>query len=431
MADWSPRTIGALSWLFPLVAILVGLMALPDAANDPLALTLGVTALVLGSLIGVATSNSGNRFTTGLAVAAALPLVLTDGMGRVDPSGAVISYDGVDFAGTVVIYGFGLAAVWALRYARGESHVDLVPTLVRRLAGYVVYALVYSTMRIGIFAEFAGGWEDLLPFAVALAAWLAVEVGLRSLLVVGPRELSRTYLARALLHDLNVFLGLTLTGALFGELYPALEIWALPIALLPYSFAHSAFARFQETKTTYKQTIRALARIPEVSGLGVDGHADRTTGLASAIAKEMGLGPNQVEQVEFAGLMHDIGRVSLNEPNVIKMGYTDDDIARWSAEIIAEAPYLDRVAEDVRNQYEPYRRPGEGSNPEVTAVARIVKVAAAYDWQIHRDGRSPLQAMEHLHAGSAYEYDAEVVASLRRLLTSRGIISGSNRLSVG
>lgn len=418
MADWNSRTVAALSWAFPLVAILVGSMAIPHAANDPLALTLGVTALILASLIGVATSNSGNRFTTGIAVAAAIPLVMIDRFG------------GVDFAGAVVVYGFGLAAVWALRFARGESHIDLLPTLVRRLGGYVVYALVYSSMRVGVFAAFDGGWEDLLPFAVALLAWLAVEVGLRALLILGPRELSRSYLARALLHDLNVFLGLTLTGALFGELYPALEVWALPIALLPYSFAHSAFGRFQETKVTYKQTIRALARIPEVSGLSIDGHADRTTELASAIAKEMGLGPNDVEQVEFAGLMHDIGRVSLNEPQVIKMGYTDDDIARWSAEIIAEAPYLDRVAGDVRNQYEPYRRPGEDSNPEITPVARIVKVAAAYDWQVHRDGRSPLQAMEHLHAASAYEYDAEVVASLRRLLTSRGVINGSNRLSV-
>ncbi len=407
-----------LSWLFPLVAILIGTMAIPAAANDPLTLTVGVTALVLASLVSVATSNSGNRFTTGLAVAAAIPLVMMN------------STEGVDYAGAVVVYGFGLAGVWALRFARGEAHSELLPTLVRRLAGYIVYAQVYTMMRVGMFADFAGGWEDLFPFAVALTAWLGVEVGLRALLILGPRELSRTYLARALLHDLNVFLGLTLTGALFGELYPELQGWALPIAFLPYWFAHTAFGRFQETKVTYKQTIRALARIPEVSGLGVDGHADRTTELASAIAKEMGLGPNHVEQVEFAGLMHDIGRVSLNEPQVLKMGFTDDDIARWSAEIIAEAPYLDRVADDVRNQYEPYRRPGEDNNPEITPVSRIVKVAAAYDWQVHRDGRSPLQAMEHLHAGSAYEYDADVVASLRRLLTSRGVISG-NRSSVG
>lgn len=416
MAEWNDRTVAVVSWMFPFVAAAIAVIAFPDAYSDPIALTIGVAALALASLINVATSNSGNRFTTGLAVAAAIPVVL------VSPDG------GVDLAGSIVVFGFGLAAVWALRLSRDESHGELLPTLVRRFAGYVTYAVVFSSMRVGFFDTFQGGWEDLLPFFVALFAWLTVEVVLRALLILGPRELSRTYLARSLIHDLNVFLGLTLTGALFGELYPALSWWALPIALLPYSFAHSAFARFQETKVTYKQTIRALARIPEVSGLGIDGHADRTTEIAAAIAKEMGLGPMQVEDIEFAGLMHDIGRVSLNEPQILKMGYTDDDIARWSAEIIAEAPYLDRVAGDVRNQYEPFRRPGEDSDPDISSISRIIKVAAAYDWQVYNDGRSPLQALEHLHAGTAYEFDPKVVSSLRRILAARGVLENSGRV---
>ena len=294
---------------------------------------------------------------------------------------------------------------------------------IRRLGGYVVYAVVYSGLRGGFLTDLSGGWEDLLPFVGAWLAWLALEIFLRSMLVLGPRELSRSYLARAIIYDLNVFLGLVLTGALFGELYESLEWWALPIALLPYSFAHLSFKRFQQTKVTYKQTIRALARIPEVSGLAIDGHADRTTATASSIAKELGLGPSQVEDVEYAGLMHDIGRVSLNEPQVIRMGYTDDDIARWSSEIIAESPYLEQVADDVRRQYESYRKPGEQDGPEVSIVSRIIKVAAAYDWKVHQDGLSPLEALEALHTGAAYEYDPEVVASLRRLLESRGVLS--------
>jgi hypothetical protein len=330
---------------------------------------------------------------------------------------------GVDLSGAIAIYGMGLSVVWAIRRSRGEGHADLLPTLVRRFAGYVVYATTYAALRVGRFAELSGDWNDLFPFVVALAAWIGVEVLLRALLVFGKRELSRGYLARSLLHDLNVFLGLAMTGALFGEMWPAIGWWALPISLLPYSFAHLAFRRFQETKVTYKQTIRALARIPEVSGLGADGHADRTTELATAIGKEIGLGPVQVEDVEYAGLMHDIGRVSLNEPQILRMGYSDDDIARWSSEIIAESPYLSRVATHVRHQYESYRKPGEQSDPDVSMVSRIIKVAAAYDWQVHRDGLSPLQALENLHAGAAYEYDPEIVASLRRLLESRGVLT--------
>lgn len=397
------------SWLCALVIGATGLYAGTFASIDPFQIVVAIASLVLASMVGVAASNSGNQFTTGLAVAAAIPLVLG-------------TANQVDLAACIATYGVGVAIVWALRYARGENHGELLPTVIRRFVGYVTYATIYTGLRVGAFAELTGDWQDLFPFGIALMAWVSVEVLLRAILVMGKRELSRSYLARALIHDLNVFLGLAMTGALFGELWPALEWWALPISLLPYSFAHLAFKRFQQTKATYKQTIRALARIPEVSGLAIDGHADRTTELASAVAKEIGLGPVQVEDVEYAGLMHDIGRVSLNEPQILRMGYSNDDIARWSSEIIAESPYLSRVATHVRHQYEPYRNPGEQTDPDVSIVSRIIKVTAAYDWQVHQDRLSPLQALENLHAGAAYEYDPELVASLRRLLESRGVL---------
>ena len=409
MANWHPRLLAVASWMFPLVSGAVGVYAASQAGGNVLYIAVAAAVLVIGSMVGVATSNSGNRFTMGLAVAAAIPFVFS-------------SLDMVEPAASIAAYGIGLAGVWVIRYSKGEPHRELLPVMVRRFGGYIVYGTVYSAMRRGPFADLTGGWEDLWPFAVAIVAWLAVEVMIRALLVLGPRELSRSYLARALLHDLNVFMGLALTGALFGELYPEIQWWALPIALLPYSFAHSAFKRFQQTKTTYRQTIRALARIPEVSGLGIDGHADRTTDMATSIAKEMGLGPSQVEDVEYAALMHDIGRVSLSEPQILKIGFTDDDIARWSAEIIAESPYLERVASQVRDQYEAYRKPGEQDDPDVSIVSRIIKVAAAYDWKVYRSGMSPLSALEELHAGAAYEFDPEVVASLRRLLEARGVL---------
>lgn len=409
MARWHPRVLAFASWMFPLASLAIGLYSGFRADANPFYVAVAALALVIGSLVGVATSNSGNHFTMGLAVAAAIPFVFS-------------SLDVVEPYASIASFGVGLAAVWGVRHIHGDSHRELLPVVVRRLCGYIVYGAVYSAMRVGLFADLTGGWEDLFPFAVAVAAWLTVEVTLRALLVIGPRELSRSYLARALLHDLNVFMGLAFTGAVFGELFAPIGWWALPIALLPYSFAHLAFKRFQQTKTTYRQTIRALARIPEVSGLGIDGHADRTTEMATSMAKEMGLGPGQVEDVEYAGLMHDIGRVSLSEPQILKMGFTDDDIARWSAEIIAESPYLERVATQVRDQYEAYRKPGEQDDPDVSIVSRVIKVAAAYDWRTHRNGLSPLEALEELHAGAAYEYDPEVVASLRRLLEARGVL---------
>src|SRR5690606_20810834 len=174
------------------------------------------------------------------------------------------------------------------------------------------------------------------------------------------------------------------TGGLFGMMYAAIGWWALPVAFLPYSFAHGAFRRFQETKATYRQTIRALAQLPEVAGLNLKGHPDRTAALAVAMPEALRLSPEERSPGAAAGLLHDNGHLTHNDPTGADQGWTRVALARRAAEIIAGAPSLDRVATHVRRQYEPYRNPGVDSDPTVTKVSRIIKIASAYD--AHRMG---------------------------------------------
>lgn len=383
-------------------------VALAASVNGALAILIGAACLVAASFVAEPVS-AGNRLTLAVAVAAALPSVFVTDAG-VDLSGVGAAY----------LLGFvGMATTGPLKKVSFDRSVGYAA---RQFAGYSVFALVFAATRsiVGDSLGTTTGWEILIPFAAAGLTWFGVEVGLWSLFSAPYRSVPSRYLARAALADANVFASLVATGALFGLMYEALGWWALPVALLPYSFAHGAFRRFQETKSTYKQTIRALARIPEAAGLNLDGHADRTTALAVAMAKDLGLEPSDVEDVEFAAIMHDIGRITLNESTVVEQGWTDDDLARWGSEIIAGAPTLDRIAGYVRRQHDPYRKPGEESDPTVSTVARIVKVASAYDAAASGEGLSPLEALERLHQGAAYEYDPEVVASLRRILLHSG-----------
>ena len=99
------------------------------------------------------------------------------------------------------------------------------------------------------------------------------------------------------------------------------------------------------------------------------------------------------------------------------------DIARWGAQIIAESPYLTHVAELVRAQHQPYRRAGQERDLSVPAASKIIKVASAYDQAEHEMGLRPIDAIEQIHRGSAYDYDPEVAASLRRVLTHRGVLA--------
>lgn len=397
-----PLTVVAATLTY-VMALLLGVWALAESGADLAAAGVAVGAIVAGALITAAVT-SRNRLTLAISVAAAVPFIIT-------------ADDRVNLTGVIGIYLIGSAMMAIVEYARTGAPAASLGFAARQVIGYSTFALVFAFVRDVVGTSLGlSGWEILVPFVAAGASWMAVELALWSLFTTEESRVSVRYVALSGLKDVNVFISLIATGGLFGLVFEALDWWALVVALLPYSFAHGAFRRFQETKATYRQTIRALAQIPEVAGFNLRGHSDRTAELAVAMAKDLGMSPEEVDDVEFAALMHDIGHITLNDPTVIEQGWTEDDLARWGAEIIAGAPSLDRVSGYVRRQYEPFRKPGEESDPSVPREARVVKIASAFD--AHHTGRgvSHLEALEELHQGAAYEYDPEVVASLRRVL---------------
>lgn len=399
-----PRVVGSIVAGTSLaVGALLGVY-LVMAGSVPLShVALAVVALAVAHFVAPAVY-SGNRQSLSIAVAATIPFLF-------------VGEEVVVLSSVVGAYLLGCALLALVEAVRRGDIVTGALAASHRLVGYTAFALTFAWGRAQLGSVLGDtGWEILVPFAAGMAVWLAVELLGWSVVTSSFQLASTRYLFLSAAKDANVFVSLVATGGLFGLMFDALSWWALPVALLPYSFAHGAFKRFHETKSTYKQTIRALAELPEIAGLNLAGHSDRTTRLAVAMAKDLGLGPDEVDEVEFAALMHDIGYITLNDPVVSQQGWTEDDLARWGAEITAGAPSLAVVAGHVRRQYESYRKPGEESDPSVSMASRIIRAASAYD--AHRFGRgmSPLEALEELHQGAAYEYDPEVVASLRRVV---------------
>ncbi|HUO47045.1 MAG TPA: HD domain-containing protein [Acidimicrobiia bacterium] len=404
--------------LFPVLAVAMAAVTVERVLSDPWDVLVAAAALGVGMQFRVPAS-SGNPFATGLAVGAAAPIFF-----RLE-SGERLT----DLAAVLVVYSLGLLLGWLLLLARNDQM--LASAMLRRLVGLTAYAMTYSFVRdLEAVAYVEDEWRVVPPLIAGAAVWLLVEAAFWMQIRFGPREFSRRYLARALVGDLNVFVGLIATGALFALAYRSIGLWALGVAGLPYLFAHSAFRRFQTIRSTYRQTIRALARIPEVAGLGTDGHADRTAGLALSVGKDLGLSRADLDDLEYAALMHDIGRITLTEPAILRVGYTDDDIARWGAEIISQAPYLETIADHVRRLHEPYRKPGEQVDPSISVISKVVRATSAYDHLVAERQLSALQAVEVLHQGAAYDFDPTVVTSLRRTLErSKAFQPGSNHPS--
>lgn len=403
------RNVHRLSAIVLILTLAAGLAALQATSASVVAVVIGALAISVAQLVSVP-APSGARLHLGIAVAAAVPLLAPDS------------------ADTVAVLAFGMAGslivTWILPSARSEGSARFLSDLL----AVVAYASVYYLMVDLVTFDPEGNarlfdWWQLFALGAGGVAWYAVRAFLQSLVGLEREDLSARYLWLLGLEDWSAVVSLFIAGALFGLAWPTMRMWAIPMAAMPYAFSHLAFVRYNGTRVTYGQMIRALGQIPEVAGLAAPGHATRTADLATAMARELGLHPDDVVELEYAALMHDVGRITLNEPAILRAGYTDEDIARWGAQIIAESPYLTHVAELVRAQHQPYRRAGQERDLSVPMASKIIKVASAYDQAEHEMRLRPIDAIEQIHRGSAYDYDPEVAASLRRVLTHRGVLA--------
>jgi hypothetical protein len=366
--------------------------------------------MTVGSVVVVPT-RSGLRLTPEISVVAALPFLT----GQADGVALFSRRESI----AVVL--FGVAATWVIRAAGTEGRRRLLADAVRRIAASLVYLSVVGSVGPVVLESgaWAPAWWEIVSVAVGgTAAWV-IDVVFGAAVRIGRPTREQRHVNVIEGRDFDVYVALLAAGALFGLSFGLVGWWALIMAGLPYAFAHGAFRRFADTQRTYSQTIRALARIPEAAGYVHAGHADRTAELAAAVARRLGVRPGGVELIERASFLHDIGRITLNDPGVARLGFTDDDIAQWGAEIVDEAGLTD-VAELIRRHNEPYRRPGQERELGLPLAARIVKASSAYDEAVSELGLSPLEALERLHEGSVYDYDPEIVGALRTVLDERG-----------
>jgi hypothetical protein len=404
------RWIAAGSFVLPALALVLAYPALHVEVWQVAAWAL---VLAAGQLVR-APGPSGNRFSLGLAVAVALPLIMRG------------PENGPDFAAFIAAAGLGLLVSWLVRWRVGGHASEVAAYVLRRTVGLAVLLGSFLLLRAGLaplgerLQDFpdAAAVLDLLALALAGLVWYAAETVIKALMDLGTEPGSFRYLLLLALGDWMVVLSLYATGALFGFAWK-IGPWAVLVAGLPYAFSHLSFLRFFDTRTTYGQTIQALSRIPEVAGLSPEGHGRRVADMSLAIARKLGLGPRQITELEYAALLHDIGRVTLNEPSILKAGFTDEDIARWGSEIVAEAPYLEQVATLVREQHHPYRRPGEERDLELPIESKIIRAASAFDHATTDLGFPTLEAVEVLHRGAAYDFDPQVVWAMRRVLQGR------------
>jgi HD-GYP domain-containing protein (c-di-GMP phosphodiesterase class II) len=172
----------------------------------------------------------------------------------------------------------------------------------------------------------------------------------------------------------------------------------------PLLAAWYAFERLDQARLAYRQTIESLAMSPELAGLVPSGHAERVASLVGYIGNRLGLSESDLDDLEMAALLHHLGQVTLDDPDVA--GRPDPaHVSAVTGAMLGEIRPLARAGDIVA---------GDANDERRRIAVQVLRIASEYDDLTDADGTDPAVALETLRTAPGYVYDERVLNALER-----------------
>ncbi|HEX7450035.1 MAG TPA: HD domain-containing phosphohydrolase [Pirellulales bacterium] len=174
--------------------------------------------------------------------------------------------------------------------------------------------------------------------------------------------------------------------------------------------------------------VRAMSSAIDAKDPYTRGHSDRVARIAVRLAKELNCDAETVKTIYFSGLLHDIGKIGINDEVLRKPGkLTDEEFEHIKQHVVigyrilADLRQLSHMLPVVLHHHEswdgsgyPHGLAGEG----IPYLARIVAVADAYDAMAsdrpYRAGMEDEKLDEIIRKGAGQQWDAQVVEAFFR-----------------
>jgi HD-GYP domain-containing protein (c-di-GMP phosphodiesterase class II) len=192
---------------------------------------------------------------------------------------------------------------------------------------------------------------------------------------------------------------------------------------------------YESLEQGYLETIVALANSIDSKDAYTRGHSQRVGDVAVEIGRELSLPERQLKQLQYGGILHDIGKIGIAESILCKQSRLTDaemDIMREHPgigdSIIGAVSFLTGVRACVRNHHERWDGtgyPDKLKGEDIPMLARIVACADTFDactsTRPYQKAMPLEQAVQILDKLSGAQLDPNVVSALRRVLQKKGV----------
>jgi HD-GYP domain-containing protein (c-di-GMP phosphodiesterase class II) len=302
---------------------------------------------------------------------------------------------------------------------------------------------IFWVLVIAAFAPGEPAYSSIGVYALAFAAqilcdftWATLHgrlVGrLASRHTVPFKDLVRNYAGVARFDAVLVPIGIAVSLPAASE--PLILLALAPLVLMLQTFARERSERHAkafELQRAYRGTVMLLSDVVEFDDQYTADHSRSVVDLTHAVAEEIGFDTRDRQTLEFAAMLHDVGKIAipkeiLNKPAKL----TDEEFAVMKKHTIEGQYMLDRVGgllgsvgEIVRSCHE--RWDGKGypdglQGEQIPLAARIVFTCDAYNAmttdRVYRPAMSRDAALQELRENAGTQFDPTVVAALERVI---------------
>lgn len=226
----------------------------------------------------------------------------------------------------------------------------------------------------------------------------------------------------------NVAEGIAIIGHREKNMYTSEDLKIFNAAIFQLILGVENAKLYNILEDTFLQTVSALSETIEKRDPYTGGHTHRVMNYALAIGIEMELSRTELVSLRLAALMHDIGKIGIEDKILRKEGaLTEEEYElmkvhpKLGADILNNMKYLSTIVKGVISHHEKYDGtgyPNKLKGEEIHSIGRILAVADSFDAMIsdrpYRKGLKVEKALAELNKHSGTQFDPKVIDAFNR-----------------